>query len=80
MAEDPPPISQHQPVFHPGEDRQRQSRLFYYRKEMEKNIAQTIGLEPNRINVKATTTEGLGLIGKGEGIGAMSIALISRLK
>jgi len=51
-------------------------RLSNYRKEMEKNIAQTIGLEPSRINVKATTTEGLGFIGKGEGIGAMSVALI----
>jgi 2C-methyl-D-erythritol 2,4-cyclodiphosphate synthase len=29
-----------------------------------------------QINIKATTTEGLGVIGKGEGIGAMSIALI----
>jgi 2-C-methyl-D-erythritol 2,4-cyclodiphosphate synthase len=28
------------------------------------------------INIKATTTEGLGVIGKGEGIGAMCVALI----
>ncbi len=51
-------------------------KLSPYRKEMEENIARTIGLESDRINVKATTTEGLGLIGKGEGVGAMSVALI----
>ncbi len=48
-----------------------------YREEMQKNIAQAIEIAPDRVNIKATTTEGLGMIGKGEGIGAMCIVLIS---
>jgi 2-C-methyl-D-erythritol 2,4-cyclodiphosphate synthase len=51
-------------------------KLLPYREEMKKNIARTIKIGPERVNIKATTTEGLGLIGKGEGIGAMCIALI----
>jgi 2-C-methyl-D-erythritol 2,4-cyclodiphosphate synthase len=52
-------------------------KLFPYREEMKKNIARTIKIGPERVNIKATTAEGLGLIGKGEGIGAMCIALIN---
>ena len=52
-------------------------KLSLYREEMKKNIAQILEIDPGRINIKATTTEGLGMIGKGEGIGAMSVVLIS---
>ncbi len=47
-----------------------------YRDAMQKNIARTIEIEPDCVNVKATTFEGLGMIGKGEGIGAMCVVLI----
>lgn len=47
-----------------------------YREAMRQNIANTVEIEACRINIKATTTEGLGSIGRGEGMAAMSTALI----
>ncbi|MCD6185532.1 MAG: 2-C-methyl-D-erythritol 2,4-cyclodiphosphate synthase [Deltaproteobacteria bacterium] len=51
-------------------------KIFPYKEEMIKNIAKATGIEPENINIKATTTEGLGFIGRGEGIGAMCVVLI----
>ncbi len=47
-----------------------------YRSKMQAKLAQTMKIDPDRINIKATTTEGLGMIGSGEGIGAMSVVLL----
>lgn len=49
-----------------------------YIEQMKNNIALALNIEVERINIKATTTEGLGFIGKGEGIAASSIASIVR--
>lgn len=51
-------------------------RIAPYKEEIKKNIAKTVEIASKRINIKATTTEGLGGFGKGEGIGAMSVALL----
>ena len=44
--------------------------------QMRKNIADTLGLDISRVNVKATTEEGLGFTGAGEGISSQAVVLI----
>ncbi len=44
---------------------------------MNENIAKTLGIEASRVNVKATTEEGLGFTGSGEGMSAQAICLLS---
>lgn len=51
-------------------------RLSSFRDSMEKNIAEAVEINKNQVNIKSTTTEGLGIIGKGEAIGAMCSVLI----
>ncbi|HHT9123360.1 MAG TPA: 2-C-methyl-D-erythritol 2,4-cyclodiphosphate synthase [Candidatus Wunengus sp. YC63] len=42
--------------------------------EMKKNIAEWLGIEASRVNIKATTMEGVDAIGRGEAIAAQAIA------
>jgi 2-C-methyl-D-erythritol 2,4-cyclodiphosphate synthase len=45
---------------------------------MRKIIAQAIGVHESRIGIKATTNEGLGAIGRSEGIAAMAVAMVEQ--
>ncbi|MBR3036432.1 MAG: 2-C-methyl-D-erythritol 2,4-cyclodiphosphate synthase [Lachnospiraceae bacterium] len=58
----------------------QQPKLALYHDEMVKNIAEALCTEPSRVSVKATTEEGLGFTGKGEGIAVQAVALIEEKK
>lgn len=53
-------------------------RLAPYRAEMTANVAALLELEPDQVNIKATTTDGLGWTGRGAGIACLAVALIAR--
>ncbi|MGF7018409.1 2-C-methyl-D-erythritol 2,4-cyclodiphosphate synthase [Lachnospiraceae bacterium PF1-21] len=50
-----------------------------YLAEMKKVLAEALQIEETQMNLKATTEEGLGFTGKGEGISAQAIALLETL-
>lgn len=54
-------------------------RLSDHTGAMARNISDALGIDPGAVSVKATTTDGLGFIGRGEGIAAMASALIKPL-
>lgn len=53
-------------------------RLAGHREEMRSVIARLLGVPPDRVNVKATTTERLGFLGRREGIAAQAIVLLDQ--
>ncbi len=55
-------------------------KLATYRLQMAENIAAALYLEKERVSIKATTEEGLGFTGSGEGVAAQAVVLLSELE
>lgn len=53
-------------------------KLKGYVHKMIHNISEVLGIEEDMINIKATTNEGMGLIGRGEGIAAFAVVSIRK--
>lgn len=51
-------------------------RLGPFKLAIAEKISLTVDLPPERVNIKATTTEGLGFVGSGEGIAAMCVVML----
>ena len=53
-------------------------RLAPHRDEMRRRLAEALDVEPQSVAVRATTTDGLGFTGRGEGLAAQAVALLVR--
>lgn len=53
-------------------------RLLPFVPEMRKSLSQALGVKPEQVTVKAATTNGLGFVGREEGMAAQAVALIQR--
>ena len=53
-------------------------KLAPYRTAIRENIAEVLCMDPEDVGLKATTTEGLGFVGRGEGMAAMCVALLTK--
>jgi 2-C-methyl-D-erythritol 2,4-cyclodiphosphate synthase len=55
-----------------------QPRLSPHREEMRQRLANALGADPELVAIRATTTDGLGFAGRGEGLAAQAVALLVR--
>jgi 2-C-methyl-D-erythritol 2,4-cyclodiphosphate synthase len=53
-------------------------RIAPLRGAMQARLAEALGVEPGLVTVRATTTDGLGFAGRGEGLAAVAVALLRR--
>ncbi len=54
-------------------------KLFSYIELMKRNIAKSLDIKEDQVNIKATTTEGLGYTGRGEGMSSYAVVCVYRL-
>ena len=55
----------------------QEPRIAPYREAMRRRLAEALGVQPERLNVRATTTDSLGFTGRGEGLAAEAVALLT---
>jgi 2-C-methyl-D-erythritol 2,4-cyclodiphosphate synthase len=55
-------------------------RIAPVRAEMEARLAGALGVDAGRVSVRATTTDGLGFAGRGEGLAAQAVALLESVR
>jgi 2-C-methyl-D-erythritol 2,4-cyclodiphosphate synthase len=55
-----------------------QPRLSAFIPQMQRRISEALGIGPEQVGVKSTTSKGLGFLGKGEGIAAHAVALVEK--
>jgi 2-C-methyl-D-erythritol 2,4-cyclodiphosphate synthase len=53
-------------------------KLAPHRDAIRAGLAGALGVEPGSVNVKASTGEGMGFVGRGEGVAALAVATLSR--
>ncbi len=53
-------------------------KLAPHRQAIRERLADVLGLEVARVNVKASTGEGIGFVGRGEGVAALAVAGLRR--
>ena len=58
----------------------QEPKMAPYIEIMRKNIADALNIDMGAVNIKATTEEGLGFTGRGEGIAASAVCLIEKIK
>jgi 2-C-methyl-D-erythritol 2,4-cyclodiphosphate synthase len=56
----------------------QEPRIAPMRDDMRTALAAALGVEPDRVTVRATTTDGLGFTGRGDGLAAQAVALLRR--
>jgi 2-C-methyl-D-erythritol 2,4-cyclodiphosphate synthase len=57
----------------------QEPKLVQYLDEMKERLSDVLEIDPRMMNVKATTTEGLGFCGRGEGIAAFAVVTVKRV-
>ena len=58
----------------------QEPKIAPHREEMRERLAGALGLDRERVNVRATTTDELGFTGRGEGLAAQAVALLERVQ
>ena len=56
----------------------QEPKLTLYLEEMGKQLSRVLGVDSGSVNVKATTSEGLGFCGRGEGLAAYAVVTVKR--